>query len=92
MVGAILNELEKREIIEYPDALIDATISLLANDKMLNVMIKILFKKTNVYNANQVHKALIIAKKWFKRLHKMQTNVPSSFDCNFFTKAIKIML
>lgn len=71
MVGAILNELDKREIIEYPDALIDATISLLANDKMLNVMIKILFKKTNVYNANQVHKALIIAKKWFKRLHKM---------------------
>lgn len=39
-----------KDIINYPDKLIDASLALLYNEKILNAMIAILYNKTNVYN------------------------------------------
>lgn len=51
-------ELKLRPILDYPDALIEAALKLLANEKILNPMMKILINKVNVYDTSAVMRFL----------------------------------
>jgi len=50
VLKAILIELKERETHNYPEALIDATCALLANEKLLNIFVTIIFNKTCAYD------------------------------------------
>lgn len=60
VLSAIVTELKERKVSEYPDALIDATCSLLSNEKILSMFIKILFKKTNLHLPKEVNTTMEI--------------------------------
>lgn len=60
IIKSIFHQMKTREILEYPDSLVDATCALLANEKILQVLIEIIFKKTNVHRTLQVNKTLEI--------------------------------
>ena len=57
--------MKEREVSTYPDALIDATKSLLANEKLLNSFVTIVLKKTNAYDTLSVVATLELVNKWF---------------------------
>ena len=46
LIKAMLVGLKTRDVRAYPEALISASTSLLKNDKLLNIFISILYKKT----------------------------------------------
>lgn len=50
LVKAVLLEMKEREVAFYPEALRETTCAILSHEKMLNVMVYIVFKKTNVYD------------------------------------------
>ena len=65
ILKSILFEMKEREVSTYPDALIDSTVSLLANEKLLNSFVSIVFKKTNAYDTLSVVATLELVNKWF---------------------------
>lgn len=46
IVKAVLLEMKEREVSYYPEALKEATCALLANEKIVNCLVTIVFKKT----------------------------------------------
>lgn len=50
ILKAILLEMKERDVAYYPEALKDATCSILANEKMLNIFVIIVFKKTPAFD------------------------------------------
>ncbi len=51
ILKAILIELKERDITLYPEALKDVTCAMLCNEKILNVFVTIVFKKTHAFDA-----------------------------------------
>lgn len=51
ILKAMLLELKEREIVSYPEALKDVTCAMLYNEKLLNVFVTIVFKKTHAFDA-----------------------------------------
>jgi hypothetical protein len=47
----MLIELKEREVAFYPEALKDTTCAMLFNEKLLNVFVTIVFKKTHAFDA-----------------------------------------
>lgn len=42
--------MKERDVAYYPEALKDATCALLANEKLLNVLVYIVFQKTHAFD------------------------------------------
>ena len=89
---AFLIEMKEREIIEYPEALISCACKILYNTKMLNVIVRIIFSKTNVYDFNTVQETFIILDKLFTAYFKLSNRLPTTFDVVYFTLGLKICL
>ena len=51
ILKAMLLELKEREVSLYPEALKDTTCAMLYNEKLLNVFVTIVFKKTHAFDA-----------------------------------------
>ena len=51
ILKAMLLELKEREVALYPEALKDTTCAMLCNEKLLNVFVTIVFKKTHAFDA-----------------------------------------
>lgn len=77
---------------EYPESLVDATAALLVNERLLYVMVEIIFKKTNIYNPNDVKRTLDITNRWFSVFQTKDHSFPTNFDFNFFFKAIEMLI
>lgn len=92
LLKALLCEMKKRAIMDYPDSLVDASIKILANEKLLNIFITILFKKTNMYDSNTVLKMIEILSKYFSELSKAKRHIPTNFNYNFFVAGIKTII
>ena len=89
---AFLIEMKEREIIEYPEALISCACKILYNTKMLNIIVRIIFSKTNVYDFNTVQETFIILDKLFTAYFKLSNRLPTTFDVVYFTLGLKICL
>jgi hypothetical protein len=50
ILKSILLEMKEREITYYPEALKEATTSLIANEKILNIFVTIVLKKTHAFD------------------------------------------
>ena len=42
--------MKERDVAYYPEALKEATVSLIANEKILNIFVTIAFKKTHAFD------------------------------------------
>lgn len=67
-------------------------LKLLSNEKLLNVFMVMLFKKTNVFEVNSTMATLTLLDDCFKRLKKMQRAIPTTFDYKFLLQGIKAVL
>ncbi|CAI2367220.1 unnamed protein product [Moneuplotes crassus] len=92
IVKAILREMKNKSLLLYPEALIDCTMSLLSNEKVLSVLVKIVFKKTNIYDKIQVIYSIDLVIKWLNKLQNNYQYIPASFDFSFFNQCVKTLL
>lgn len=92
ILKAILLEMKERDIALYPEALKETTCALLYNEKLLNVFVTIVFKKTHAFDTQAVNGALELVESWFTTLYRNKSLIPPQFDFMFFFKAIQILL
>ena len=77
IVKSILLEMKERDIAYYPEALKEATCSLIANEKILNIFVTIVFKKTHAFDNQAVNSSLELVGAWFTRIHKNKSTIPT---------------
>jgi len=65
---------------------------MLANEKLLNVIVVMLVRKANVYDVRSTYIVLSILDDIFRRLRKMEKAIPTTFDYKFLLTGIKIVL
>ena len=80
-----------RTILHYPDALIEAGLKLLRNEKIINPFMKILLSKTNIYDTSAVIRVLEYLILIFNSLKANSRSLPISFNYSYFFKALKII-
>lgn len=56
------------------------------------MLVKIVFKKTNVYDSSQVIYWIDLVVQWFNKLQKNHQFIPASFDFSFFLNGVKTLL
>ena len=66
----MLLELKERDVALYPEALKETTCAMLFNEKLINVFITIVFKKTHAFDNLAVSQSLELVASWFTTLHK----------------------
>jgi len=52
LIKAFLIELKTKDVRKYPEALINASKALLKNEKLLNIFVVVVYKKTRFSNSN----------------------------------------
>ncbi|OMJ68728.1 hypothetical protein SteCoe_33747 [Stentor coeruleus] len=92
LLKAFLIEMKERKIIEYPEALISCACKILYDKKMLNVLIKILFCKTNVYDFNAVQETFQVMNRLFISFYQLKHKLPNTFDNEYFILGLRICL
>lgn len=66
--------------------------SLMQNPRIFNVLIQVLFSKTNVNDAPLTEISLDILTEWFARIRSLYTYLPAPFDYNYFFQGLSILL
>ena len=92
IVRSVFSEMKLLSISKYPESLVEAASSLLVNVKPFYVMVEIIFKKTSIYNPNDVKRTFDITDKWFDVLSTGDQKFPANFDFNIFFRAIEMLL
>lgn len=92
LLKCFLLEMKEREISEYPEALISAACKLLYNNKLISVLVRIIFSKTNVYDYQAVQESFNVLSRLFSALHSYKSHLPGTFDSLFFIQGIKITI
>lgn len=92
LLKAFLIELKERAIAEYPEALVECTAILLQNVRLLNVMVRIIFSKTNIYDFNTVQECFRVLDVIFSAIFNINRTLPPTFDFDFFFLGIQITL
>jgi hypothetical protein len=80
------------DICDYPDSLIEASLSFLRNTELLTVYLAIVFEKTNAYDSNTLCTTMSLVVKWISHIEKMGEPFPSNFDFSFFIKGLNVAL
>lgn len=92
LVGAILGEMRRRPILSYPDSLRDASTRLLANERLLNKLVHIVFEKTNLFDCATVIKCVELLDGYFSFLESSGRFFPTTFNYAYFFVGIKKIL
>lgn len=79
-------------IERYPPTMIQTSINLLANEKLLNILIAMVFEKTNCYDCNAVMKGLDLISRYLNYFNRNKKLLPNTFNYTYFFKALKIIL
>lgn len=85
-------EMKERNTIEYPEALVSCACKLIYDTRTINVMVRILFSKTNVYDFHSVQEMFKVMNQLLTVYFAYKQVLPSNFDINFFAKGLKICL
>jgi len=67
-------------------------VNLLVNEKLLNIFVVILLKKTNINETDTLFATFDFIDEFFKALDRRNRPFPSTFDFKFFLEAIKMVL
>ena len=92
LIKNFLIELKKRDVKQLPEALIDTSVTLLKNEKLLNIFIAIIYNKTRVYDSSNVFAVFELVNTWLQALTTYQKKIPSTFDYNFFFKGLFMVI
>lgn len=92
LLKALLIEMKARDVMRFPDALLNCTGALLANERLLSVFTKIVFLKTSVYDQGAVFAALNYVDYWMQVLSLRDQPLPPNFDGVFLTRGLDIVL
>ena len=92
LIKHFLIELKKRDIKKLPKYLIDASVSLLLNEKLLNIFIGTVFSKTSVFDTQNVFSVLELTNTWLKTFRDRQVPLPTTFDYSFFLKGLYVVM
>eukprot|EP00347_Sterkiella_histriomuscorum_P020965 403335778 len=92
VLKAFLQELKTVPILDYPDALIEASYIFLTNSQLLTIFSTIVFKKTNVYDSAAMTRSFDLITKWILMINKKGESFPSNFDFSFYFQAVNIAL
>ncbi len=84
--------MKKIPILEYPDALIQSSLKIIDNEKLLNPLIQIMISKVNVYNSSQVFRAIEYLNLIFNLFTSKKRILSISFNYSYFFKSLKIIL
>jgi hypothetical protein len=58
LVRSFLCEMKKKPVCLYPKVLIQTSVHLLSNEKLVNIIFNTIFEKTNLYDSKAVMKSL----------------------------------
>ena len=92
LVRSFLSEMKRLKITLYPKSLIQTSVNLLANEKLINILISVIFEKTHSLDSNEVMKSLEIVGRYLAALTRSKKLLPPTFNYLYFFKAIKILL
>ncbi|CDW81936.1 duf1765 domain containing protein [Stylonychia lemnae] len=92
ILKSILLEMKERDIAYYPEALKETTCAMLYNEKLLNIFVTIVLKKTHAFDTPAVSSALDLIASWFTTINRNKQLLPPQFDYMLLFKAIKILM
>lgn len=92
ILKAILLEMKERDIAYYPEALKETTCALLYNEKLINIFVTIVLKKTHAFDVPAVSSSCELIASWFTTVHKNKQLVPPQFDYTLLFKAIQMLM
>lgn len=91
LVALFLCEMISRPLERYPDKLREASVRLTSNGNLLPLLIRLVFKRTNVFANLQVFRSIELVEAYFDFLQKKGRSSPT-LDYKFFYSAVKIVL
>lgn len=68
------------------------SLKLLSNERLINVLVVLLLKKTNLNDPSAVETTLNMIDSYFISLAAHQRPIPSTFDYHFFLEGLKMVL
>lgn len=102
LLKALLLELKIKNIYEYSDALKEASLKMLYNEKLIHTLVSIAYNKTKFYNiynkfyhifrvhdSKAVFYAFDMINSWFKQLREEKKKIYTTFDYDFFFTGIR---
>ena len=92
LIRAFLLELKVRPLLEYPDAIIEAALKLLSNEKLINPIVKIIVTKAKALETSEVVRAIEYLSLIFQSMGQKLKQLPISFNYHFFFNALTIVL
>ena len=84
--------MKHRDIHNFPESLIEAIKSFLANPKLLSPVVQITFGKTRPLEAIAVLKTMDMNSKWFLKLYTKGMDIPTDFCWDFFIRGVEMLL
>lgn len=84
ILKCFLSEMKKRPILEYPDILKSSLFKLLANEKLLNPIVIILFNKANIHEPLTVIRAILLISEILALLCQKKKKMPATFNYFIF--------
>jgi hypothetical protein len=70
----------------------EAALSMLYNEKLLNILVTVVYRKTPLHQNQRVVRALELTDSWLKVVRQHKKQIPTSFDYHFFFKAVTCIL
>lgn len=92
IIRVFLAEMRRRPLVEYPDSMVEASKRLLANERLLNPMVKILFEKTNLYDCVSVIKCVEMLDGYFGYLLANGKHIPTAFNYTYLFTCTRSVL
>ncbi len=81
---AFLIEMKQTKIKNYSERLKKCLIKSLANEKLINIFVVMLMKKTNVHDMEAVEASLQLIDQFFSEITLKSRVIPSTFDYKYF--------
>jgi hypothetical protein len=92
LLKTFLLEMKERDLMTYPDALVEASKVLLHNPELISVFIHILFLKTDANRFEAVKETYRITNEWLTCVYESGQGLPSSFNHSVFSAGLKLTL
>ena len=83
MLYAFLAEMKEMPVVQMKDRFRRCLVRMLSNQKLLNVLVVMVVRKTNIYDVRATVATLSILDDIFKNLKKMDRVIPTTFDYKF---------
>lgn len=92
LLHAFLVELKRLKLRNYTDRLKKCCVKLLANEKLLNILVVLLLKKANLHEPETTFIAFQMVDQFLTAIKSNQRPIPGTFDYKFFVEGVKLVL